>query len=352
MNNISIENIYWMMAYAFRELNADDIAYMSSQKFENIYDLFAVILTMEINRQVKRGLNKEYIETRDDLSVIKGKLDLNETLKNKMRNSLKVNCIYDEYSVNSYLNKIVKSAGVYLIKSKKIKKELRVKKLKKALLFLQDIEELEPKLIKWDKVRFNRFNSSYRMLINVSYLLFEGLLVNKGKGKYEFRDFIDDQKLHKLYEKFILEYYRYNYSEFTPNDSKIDWDVDEGNNFKYLLPNMITDITLTYDHRTLIIDAKYYGEMYQKNPLYNKEKFKSYNLYQIFTYVKNKDKEQSGKVSGMLLYAKTDKNDEQFATYDMGGNRITVGNLDLSVNYEYTDKQLRLIAEMFKNNEL
>lgn len=351
MKNISIENIYWMMAYAFRDLRDQELEYMSGQKFENIYDLFAVMLTREINRQVKRGLNKEYIETSDDLTVIKGKIDLNETLKLKMKNSMKVNCVYDEYSANSYLNKIVKTAGVYLIKYKKIKDELRIKKLKQAILFLQDIDELEPKRIKWDLIRFNRYNDSYRMLVNLAHLLFDGLLVKKDNGKYEFRDYIDDQNLHKLYEKFILEFYRFHYNdEFSPNNDQIKWLVECDKSVFNLLPNMYSDITLRYQGRTLIIDAKYYSEMYQKN--YDKEKFKSYNLYQIFTYVKNEDKEQSGKVSGMLLYAKTDKNDQQFAPYNMGVNKITVANLDLSTSYKETEKQLRNIADMFMNGKL
>ena len=39
MQNISIENIYWMLAYAFRCINEKSISKMSSEKFENIYDV-------------------------------------------------------------------------------------------------------------------------------------------------------------------------------------------------------------------------------------------------------------------------------------------------------------------------
>ena len=58
----------------------------------------------------------------------------------------------------------------------------------------------------------------------------------------------------------------------------------------------------------LIIDAKYYTHTTQRQ--YDVHTLHSGNLYQIFTYVKNKDTEFGDKphtVSGMLLYAATDE---------------------------------------------
>ena len=43
------------------------------------------------------------------------------------------------------------------------------------------------------------------------------------------------------------------------------------------------------------------NHIFQKNLLYDKETLHSNNLYQIFTYVKNADKFNSGDVSGMHL---------------------------------------------------
>ena len=59
--------------------------------------------------------------------------------------------------------------------------------------------------------------------------------------------------------------------------------------------------------QTLIIDAKYYARtMQERCDAYT---LHSGHLYQIFTYVKNKESELRNmphSVSGMLLYAKTD----------------------------------------------
>ena len=72
------------------------------------------------------------------------------------------------------------------------------------------------------------------------------------------------------------------------------------------------------------------------------------NLYQIFTYVKNKDSEfgeEPHKVSGMLLYAKTDETIQPDNEYQMSGNKISVRTLDLNCEFAIIAEQLNSIAK-------
>ncbi len=112
---------------------------------------------------------------------------------------------------------------------------------------------------------------------------------------------------------------------------------------------MKSDITLTYGFKILIIDTKYYGHTMQSNPMFNSTKIISENLYQIFTYVKNKDIGNTGNVSGMLLYAKTDEAITPNNQYLIGGNQISVKTLDLSGNWEDIGTQLNYIACVLKS---
>lgn len=349
MQHIDIKNIYWMLAYAFRNINATTNQKVSSESFENIYDLFSFIFIKELNVQIKRGLNKEYVNFVEDKTVVKGKILLDQTIKSNSLAKGKLVCEYDDYSINSYLNKIVKTAASYLLKSKKIKDELRVKKLKNAMIYFKDVDLIDKNLINWNLITYNRFNSSYKLLINISYLILDGLIVNNDDGSIEFKNYLDEQKMHKLYEKFILEYYKYHHKELNPSVTTIDW-VLESNDFIEFLPMMKTDIVLHYHNKTLIIDAKYYSSIYQKNELFDKKTFHSNNLYQIFAYVKNYDVKNGGSVSGMLLYAKTMNDDYVDAVYNMSGNRIEVSNIDLSLDFECIKNKLETIAENFKND--
>lgn len=131
-----------------------------------------------------------------------------------------------------------------------------------------------------------------------------------------------------------------------PSASKISWQTDDG--VIDFLPEMHSDITLKYGDKVLIIDAKYYNKSMQKS-MYNKKTVHSVNLYQIFTYVKNKDVDKTGNVSGMLLYAKTDEEISPNFAYKFSGNTIKVETLDLNLPFDKIALQLDSIVSKWQN---
>lgn len=100
--------------------------------------------------------------------------------------------------------------------------------------------------------------------------------------------------------------------------------------------------------KVLIIDAKYYAHNMQVQ--YDAYSVHSGNLYQIFTYVKNKTAELNDPektVSGMLLYAKTDDMTQPDGMYKMTGNTIGVETLDLNCDFPAIASQLNAIVERY-----
>ena len=129
----------------------------------------------------------------------------------------------------------------------------------------------------------------------------------------------------------------------TTTASQIPWAVDDG--IGTMLPVMQSDIMLTKDDTVLIIDAKYYTHTTQTQ--YDVHTLHSGNLYQIFTYVKNKDTGFGDKphtVSGMLLYAATDEAIQPDNSYQMSGNKISVKTLDLNRDFLEIVAQLKAIV--------
>ena len=181
-------------------------------------------------------------------------------------------------------------------------------------------------------------------MITICYLVVKGLLQSKSDGSVKMMDFLDEQRMCRLYEKFILEYYKKHYPRIRTAASQIDWALDDG--IGTMLPTMQSDIMLSYQKgdvdKTLIIDAKYYAHTTQVQ--YDIHTLHSNNLYQIFTYVKNKAV-KGGEVSGMLLYAKTDEEIYPNNEYQMSGNRVTVRTLDLNCDFENITAQLDSIVK-------
>ena len=149
-----------------------------------------------------------------------------------------------------------------------------------------------------------------------------------------------DDHMSRLYEKFILEYYKKEFPKLKVTASQIPWDLDDDESD--MLPVMQSDIMLSDKKKTLIIDAKYYSRTMQVQ--YDVHTLHSGNLYQVYTYVKNLDKDRTGNVSGMLLYARTDEVMLPHNSYKMGGNRISVDTLNLDCEFDEIRQQLNEIA--------
>ena len=326
---ILIKNIYYMLAYAFKTLQQKNYTHMATVQFDNAQDLFAAILSQGISQQLKQGLYKEYIDQKGDLSVLRGKISFPRTIRNQIAHRQQLHCEYDELSENNLLNQIIKTTALILIGSNGVKKEYR-QRLRSEMLFFSSIDEVEPSTIRWSDIRFHRNNSNYQMLIGICQLVLNGMLQTEDDGSYKLSVFEDSQEMSHLYEKFLLEYYRREHPELKASASQIRWALDDG--VQTALPIMQSDIMLQQGNTVLIIDAKYYAHNMQVQ--YNKRTIHSGNIYQIFTYVKNKEfeLEKNGKlhrVSGILLYAKTVDAIQPDSVFQMHGNRIEVTTLDL-----------------------
>ena len=338
---IKIQNIYYMLAYAFHVLHEDSYKKIAVEDFEQADDLLAAILAKGIANQVKRGLGREYIPNIDNLSSPHGKICISASLKSQTILKRQLVCEYDEFSENAYVNRIIKATALMLIRSSEVKQEQK-KALKKVMLYFHTVDTLNPYEIQWTGIKYNSNNATYKMLINICYLAIEALLPTTQEGSRKMSQF-KDEHLYRLFERFVLEYFRKHYPEYNASAAQIDWITDDG--IVDLLPIMKSDIMLKYGNKTLIIDTKYYGRALQTNSLYNSRSIHSANLYQIFTYVKNKDVHHSGDVSGILLYAKTDEDIAPENSYLMDGNRISVRTLDLDKDFEGIRSQLDKIAE-------
>jgi len=341
--SIFIKNIYYMLSYAFTSLNQSNYENVATEEFDNIHNLLAAILSKGIGQQLKQGLYREYLNKKEDMAVMRGKIDMPGTIQKKIAHQQVLTCEYDELSENNFLNQILKTTVLILLRHSKVDTEYK-DALKKEMLFFSNVDTLDPAVIKWSSIRFQRNSQTYRMLISLCQLVLQGMLLTTDSGDYKLASFIDEQRMSRLYEKFILEYYSKEYPQLQVSASQIPWALDDG--LGIMLPIMQSDITLSHGGTVLIIDAKYYTHTTQMQ--YDVYTLHSNNLYQIFTYVKNKDAEFGDRphnVSGMLLYAKTDETIQPDNVYQMSGNKVSVKTLDLNCEFPVIAAQLNAIAD-------
>ncbi|MBR3312041.1 MAG: 5-methylcytosine-specific restriction endonuclease system specificity protein McrC [Solobacterium sp.] len=333
-----------MLSYAFQVLKEQGPKEVDAEVFDNAQRLCAEILIKGISVQIKRGLKRDYVPQTETLSSVKGKIDVSDSLKTQSILRRRLVCNYDEFTTDTKLNQILKTTMLVLLRGEITNKQK--KELKKLLVYFSDVSETDIHTIDWN-MHYNRNDQSYQLLITICYMVIKGLIQAQSDGTYKMMDFFDEQRMSRLYEKFILEYYRKHYPELNANPSPIEWQLDqEGDG---LLPAMKTDIMLQKDNNVLIIDAKYYSHTTQEH--FDKHSIHSANLYQIFTYVKNKEyelKDQPHVVSGMLLYAKTDEEIQPDSEYCMSGNRIVIKTLDLNNSFDVIQQSLNNIVSNYE----
>lgn len=339
---IWIRNVYYMLSYAFEELKKNNYEYIAREEFERIQDLFAEILYKGVSAQLKRGLHREYVSKTEDLSTLKGRLDIKGTIDNRMRCQNVLRCEYDDLSENNLFNQVLKTTLSLLCHERSVS-PVRKAKLKQLMPFFSEVDEIDLWNIRWNCFVYQRNNQAYRMLMNVCYFIIDGMLMTTEAGKYRMATF-SDEHMCRLFERFVLEYYRVHHRELAPNPDRIAWNIcTEETTMIDFLPAMRSDIVLHRGDRTLVIDTKYYSHAMQRH--FDKPTIHSANMYQLFTYVKNLDVENTGKVSGLLLYAKTDEDITPDLTALFGKNRMRVKTLDLNQKFSSIARQLEDLLE-------
>ena len=123
-----------MLTYAFQVLNEQGYKDMATEKFDNVAELCSAILAKGVSIQIKRGLGREYLQKTEMLTTVKGRIEVSETVKTMSLLKQQMVCSHDDFSVNSYMNRILKTTMELLLRSDISK--TRKKELRKVLVFL------------------------------------------------------------------------------------------------------------------------------------------------------------------------------------------------------------------------
>lgn len=334
---IPIQNIYYLLCYAWDKLDEKEVVNVEAEDFKDIYDLFGKVLSNGCSYLLKKGFDRNYVSHDEIINGIKGKLLLADSIKHNLFNKGKANCEFDDFSHNIIHNQIIKATIRNLLLNKvvsgKIKNELHHVHNK-----FHGIDEIKLTRLHFNIVRLHRNNYFYDLLIKICRIIYDNLLVTETSGNYKFMDFVrEPRKMNQVFEKFVFNFYRKHYPAFRVKRDTIIWklraETESGLN---LLPQMQTDISVYQADRTIIIDTKFYRETLAYN--YDKSSLHSTNLYQLFAYLENFESD-GRKVDGMLLYPVVDK--EVNEDYSYKDHKVMIRTINLQQDWQLIDKRLK-----------
>ena len=342
---IPIQNIYYLLCYAWDKLEEKEVINVKEEDATELIDLFAKVIINGTAHLFKRGLDRYYVEHEEEISGVKGKLNLDTTIKRNLLTFHKTSCLFDEFSYNILHNQILKTTISKLMRTEDLDGQLK-EQLKRLYWRLSDISEINIKASLFRKIRLHKNNYFYDFLLKICEIIHNNIFINQETGNYKFRDFLrDETKMRALFEAFIRNFYKRELVGFDVGRENIDWQLHPFNeDAKKFLPKMETDISLKSESRKIIIDTKYYKETLKGN--FDTEKIHSGNLYQLFAYLKNvevKD-ELSRKCEGILLYPTVDKDIK--LEYQIEDHKLSIRTINLNQHWTKIDKDLKqLIVE-------
>lgn len=342
---IPVQNVYYLLIYAWNNLDEGELTDISNLESNELVDLFASVLNSGIKHLLRRGLDQDYILHDEAIAGVRGRINIGITARQMLLQHGRAYCEFDELSVDSLPNQILLSTVRRLLKSPKLDKNLRLT-LRGLNRELGGISEIPLSKHAFRKIQLHGNNRAYRFLLNICELVLDMSILDEEAGHYKFRDFIRNEKqMARLFENFVFNFYRIHRPDLTIKKERIYWQAssDSDPDLRYL-PSMETDISVRskLENKTLIIDTKFYQNTFQK--YYESETVHSGNLYQIYSYLKNLEPNggSDAEADGMLLYPVIERSVRQ--TYKLPGHKVHICTLNLAADWQEIRDELHSIV--------
>lgn len=257
----------------------------SSFDDNNFLELLGNIYLKNLQKELSKGIYKEYTSSEVNSKFLKGRLLLKDHLK---KNFLRNNLIYskEEYLTEfNSLNILLKKTLIILLK--KIDKFYLRKEILKTLEYFKNIPIESIENVEIENIIFNNKNSRFKKILEFSNLIISGSNFNFASGIYDSFGILFDMP--KLFEKYIfilLKELSFEYDLEINYQEKIKKLLINKNSNKAIL-TLTPDIVLYEDSKAkLIIDTKW------------KNNYTSNDIYQIHTYLTSYEDVKKG----ILIY--------------------------------------------------
>ena len=340
--SIPIRNIYYLLCYAWNRLEQGELVDVSQIPTTELADLFAFVLCDGIRHLARRGLEQGYETRHEELSGIRGRLDIANSLRRSLFPRGRAYCQYDELSVDTNANRILKAALLALLAVPELDRGLR-KRAFATFRSLRGIREIKLSSAAFKSVQVSSNNQFYRFLLSVCRLICDSLLVDESSGTTRFRNFTrDEKKMAALFQSFLFNFIARECRQWAVKSENIAWQASSPTdpNLK-LLPRMQTDISAVRPGEYRIIDAKFYRDTLSS--FFDAEKVHSGNLYQMSSYLMNAKAIGGVQAAGMLIYPKVDR--ELREHYEILGRKVSLCTVDLQAPWQSIAQEIRSLME-------
>jgi len=281
-----------MILYAFDEVKSKKTEDLTFEDCSTGSDALIKLFLHELKKIARRGFYKNYQTQDAESTLVKGKVDVEESLKLPNPN---LAISYDEFTMNNGLNQVLKRT-LFNLRQKGLQSAWQP--LVKRLYVNFDTVDLKEAVSY--KHTLTTLNNHYRLALSLAFFINNQIIPKDEQGDERFIDITQNEEtMHRIYERFLRNFYHI-HTNYHVGSHKYDWKLYPlEDRDKTLLPKMETDIEIKKSSdEKIIIDAKYYKEALTSR--YETKKLVSSNLYQMYTYLDHN--RHYPKLRGILLY--------------------------------------------------
>lgn len=167
-DNVVRLNLVRMLSVALDlEISQGAAATVSNQN-HGILEILIRAFCDKLFREVHRGLVRRYEAQEENLTVLRGRLDITNQIRANLVRPERLYCRYDELHEDNPLNQILKATVRYLLKHSKSPKNQS--SLSELLLIFEGAADIPIKALPWARVVFDRMSERYRPCFNLAKL--------------------------------------------------------------------------------------------------------------------------------------------------------------------------------------
>ena len=264
MTSWRVRNAWCLLLYAWDMASWRDRWKAESEDAPHLLGLLTKILVHGSRQLLRHQLRRSFARTAAPVRGIRGRIDFAASLKRQSFQRGVVDCVFPELSIDTLRNRIIRStlsrlASEPALKSDKAEAEAALRHELRSLVRQMDGVTLIPVTARdFASLQLGRDDRDYEVPIAISRLIHTLRLPTETAGDEVLTALLRDEILfHKLFERFVRNFYRLHLSNCHVNPEKLEWFDELGSG---LVPAMYTDMTIvqkTRPFKRTIVDTKY-----------------------------------------------------------------------------------------------
>lgn len=244
----------------------------------NLYELFINMYLQEVRQILKQGLKSGYIEKEDNLHFYKGKLMVNEHIRQNLSHKERFYLRYDEFNPNRPENKLIKSTLIKL--SKMTSSAENSKEIRQILTGFELVEPSRNIEKDFASIKIDRTTKGYEAVMAWSRVFLFNKSFTTFTGSTQSRSLLFPME--QVFESYVAQQLK---KVFVPDG----WEVSVQDKGYYLFEeprrqfSLRPDIVIRKNDRVVVLDTKWKSLCDNEAKNYG---ISQSDMYQMYAYSK------------------------------------------------------------------